>query len=104
MKTLIHTNENKEATYYLTRSDADGNAVEKLCWRHEEYPGDKLYLLDGTTHGPEHDVTDAEAEKLAVAIRGGNLTDPDAVVESPVPEPTPPEDDTTVTKKKTTKK
>ena len=98
MKTLIFSNDNVGATYYLTRHDADGNVTEKICWCHGEYPEDRR---QGAVFASEHEVTDAEYERMAVAIRGGNLTDPDAVVESPITEPTPAEgDETTVTKKK----
>ena len=72
MPTLVHTNENVEATYFLTRVNKNGDKVEKLCWCHEKYPEDMR--TGSNVYASEHEVTDDEAQRLAIAIRGKNLT------------------------------
>jgi len=91
MKTLIFSNDDVAALYFCPAAEG------KLCWCHPEYPEERR----GEFYASEHEVSEEQYAMMAVAIRGGNLTDPDAVVESPITEPTPAEgDETTVTKKK----
>ena len=69
MPTLVHSNENKEATYFLTKADG-----KRICFCHEEYPAELKADRLGAVYGSEHKLTQAEADRLAIAIRGGNLT------------------------------
>ena len=99
MPTLVHTNENKDATYFLTKDDG-----ARICWCHEDYPEEMRADRLPTAYASKHKVNQAEADRMAIAIRGGNLTDPDAPVEDPRTPQLPAEGDVpkTTTKKKTT--
>ena len=74
MPVLIHTNENEESTYFLTRVNKAGEKVKRLAWCHENYPEDMRNERTGAEYASLHEVTDAEADRLAIVIRGGNLT------------------------------
>jgi len=71
MPILVHTNENKESTYFLTKDDKQKT---RICFCHEEYPAELRTDRLGAVYGSEHKVTQAEADRLAIVIRGGNLT------------------------------
>ena len=71
MPILVHTNENKESTYFLTKDDKQKT---RICFCHEEYPAELKADRLGAVYASEHKVTQAEADRLAIVIRGGNLT------------------------------